>query len=62
MDRNEAADICRQHTKGSPVTLTDGRTGVVVDVDPERGCLWMFPDGGTHDERVWASKIERPNS
>lgn len=57
--KDEAAAICKLAHKGVDVTLKDGRTGVVVDVDEHRECLWLLPDGEPHDVRAWASQVER---
>lgn len=59
MTKDEAAAICRLAQKGAGVTLRDGRTGVVVDADEDRGCLWVLPQQGPHDIRVWASRVQR---
>lgn len=52
-----AADLIQRYAKGDTITLKDARTGIVVDTDPEGGCLWMTPTDDERDERVWASQI-----
>lgn len=58
MTKSEAAKICKSFRAGMRVVLKGGLAGVVVDVDAERGCLWIYPDNGSNDIRVWASQVQ----
>ena len=57
LTRQSAADLIRRYAKGGTITLYNGRSGIVVDTDPDGGCLWMTPTDNERDERVWASQI-----
>jgi hypothetical protein len=59
MDRFQAAAAVKAATSSNFVTLVDGRRCKVIAGDEDRGCLWVLPDGGSHDIRVWASQISQ---
>lgn len=58
MNKHDAAKICQGAKKGSRITLKDGCQGTVIESSPESGCIWVFPDGGPYDVRVWASQVQ----
>lgn len=59
LDRHQASAAVRAAKESKIVTLADGRASRVIDGDEDAGCLWVLPEGGEEDIRVWASQIAR---
>lgn len=57
MDRYQAAAAVRAAKQAQSVTLVDGRACKVIAGDEDGGCLWVLPEGGDYDIRVWASQV-----
>lgn len=57
LNRSQASAVVRAAKKSKIATLVDGRVCKVIDGDEDSGCLWVLPEGGESDIRVWASQI-----